>query len=310
MSILVIGGAGYIGTAIYNIMEVSVADNLLYEDRFLEDVPFYYCDVRDIDKLNKIVHNFDTVIVLAGIVGDAACAVNPQFTYDTNVKHVKWLADNYSGKVVFTSTCSVYGKNDKILDESSEVNPLSVYAETKLMAEQYLLTKKPDSLIFRLGTLYGMSGSYSRPRLDLVVNVLTMKAAIGEKLRVFGGDQWRPILHVKDVASAIKFGLNSNLSGLYNLGEQNITIKGMAENIVKLIPGSSVSYEDILFEDRRNYKVDFNKILSTGWAPVNSFARGVLDMHKVFHEKRIKNLTNPLYHNGNYIEKNIGQLHG
>lgn len=310
MKILVIGGAGYIGTAVYNILPVSVLDNLTFEDRFLEGVPFYYCDVRDLEALDKIVHNFDTVIVLAGIVGDAACAVNPQFTYDINVKHVKWLADNYSGKVIFTSTCSVYGKNDKILDESSEVNPLSVYAETKLIAEQYLLDKKPDSLVFRLGTLYGMSGSYSRPRLDLVVNVLTMKAALGEKLRVFGGDQWRPILHVKDVASAINFGINNNLSGLYNLGEQNITIKGVAENIVKLIPGSSVSYEDILFEDRRNYRVNFNKILNTGWLPEYDFDGGVLDMYKVFNEKRIKNLANPLYHNGNFIEKNIGDLHG
>lgn len=301
MKILAVGGAGYIGTAVYNILPVSVLDNLTFEDRFLEDVFFYYCDVRDLEALDKIVHNFDTVIVLAGIVGDAACAVNPQFTYDTNVKHVKWLADNYSGKVIFTSTCSVYGKNDKVLDEVSEVNPLSVYAETKLVAEQYLLSKKPDSLIFRLGTLYGLSGKYSRPRLDLVVNVLTMKAAKGETLRVFGGDQWRPILHVKDVAEAIKFGLENNLFGLYNLGSENVTIKDAAEKILKIIPGT-ISYEDILFEDRRNYKVNFSKILSTGWKPKHTFHQGVLDMYKVFKENRIKDTSNPLYHNGNFIQ--------
>ena len=268
MKTLVIGGAGYIGSHISEIMDTVVFDNLLFEDRFLTPVPFIYGDVRNLEEL-EIVHDYDTIVVLAGIVGDGACAVDPKLTYDTNVKHV-----------IFTSTCSVYGKNDDLLNEESPVNPLSIYAETKLEAERYLLEKKPDSLVFRLGTLYGMSGAFSRPRLDLVVNVLTQKAVQGETLTVFGGEQWRPILHVKDVAEAIRGGI---------------------ERIVSIVPGK-VEYQDILFEDKRNYKVSFSKIASTNWAPRHSFVEGVRDMAEVFSQHRIKNMNDPTYHNANYMK--------
>lgn len=300
MKTLVIGGAGYIGSHISEIMDTVVFDNLLFEDRFLTPVPFIYGDVRNLEEL-EIVHNYPTVVVLAGIVGDGACAVDPKLTYDTNVKHVKWLADNYKGKIIFTSTCSVYGKNDDLLNEQSPVNPLSIYAETKLEAERYLLEKKPDSLVFRLGTLYGMSGAFSRPRLDLVVNVLTQKAVQGETLNVFGGEQWRPILHVRDVAEAIKFGIENNLSGLYNLGSENVTIRQIAEKILNTVPGK-VEYQDILFEDKRNYKVSFNRINATGWIPKYFFDEGVEEMAKVFSQHRIKNINDPIYHNANYMK--------
>jgi len=300
MRTLVLGGAGYIGSHISEIIDTVVFDSLLFEDRFLTPVPFIYGDVRNLDEL-EIVHDYDTIVVLAGIVGDAACAVDPNLTHDTNVKHVKWLADNYKGKIIFTSTCSVYGKNDSLLDEDSPTNPLSIYAETKLEAERYLLEKRPDSLVFRLGTLYGMSGAFSRPRLDLVVNVLTQKAVAGETLTVFGGEQWRPILHVKDVAEAVKYGLENNLSGLYNLGSENVTIKEIAEKLIDIVPGN-IEYQDILFEDKRNYKVSFSRIQKAGWAPKHSFIEGVRDMAEVFSQNRIKNMLNPLYHNANYMK--------
>ncbi len=302
MKVLVLGGAGYIGSYISEFMEVTILDNLLFEDRFLNPVPFIYQDVRE-DL--EIVHDFDAVIDLAAIVGDAACAANPRLTYDTNVTHVKWLADHYEGKVVFTSTCSVYGKNDKFLTEEDETNPLSVYAETKLEAEQYLLKKKPDSLVFRLGTLYGMSGNYSRPRLDLVINVLTQRAVRGETLNVFGGEQWRPVLHVRDVGNAIKYGLKKNISGLYNLGSRNVTIKEAAEEIAYRIP-SDIVYQDIMFEDKRNYRVDFSKFLNTGWAPSFTLRGGIDEMARVFSEGRIKDFSNPLYHNANYMRNLCG----
>jgi nucleoside-diphosphate-sugar epimerase len=308
MSVLVIGGAGYIGDGITDLLpNCDIFDNLTYDDRYLKDVTFIYGDVRNLEHLDKIVHNYDTLIVLAGIVGDAACAVNPEFTYDTNVKHVKWLADNYNGKIIYTSTCSVYGMNDNLLNESSPTNPLSIYAETKLEAEQYLLSKKPNSVIFRLGTLFGLSGKYSRPRLDLVVNVLTLRATRGEILHVFGGDQWRPILHVKDVAHAVVHSLLMDVpGGVYNLCRKNVTIKDAANVIRSVIP-CSIEYQDIMFEDRRNYKVSDQKILDTGFVyPEHlTVTKGVSEMAKVFKEGRVKNPYNALYHNGNHI----GELH-
>ena len=307
-NILILGGAGYIGGAIATRLQnkVSVLDNLLYEERYLRDVEFFNVDIRNIEELSKIIHNYDTVIVLAGLVGDAACAVDPSMTRDINITHVKWIADNYKGKIVYTSTCSVYGKNDNLIDETALPNPLSVYAETKLEAEQYLINARPDTLIFRLGTLYGVSDSYSRPRLDLVVNVLTMRAALGETLKVFGGDQWRPLLHVKDVAEAMIYGLENNLSGIFNLSERNVILKDIAEEILKLVPGATVEYNELPFEDQRNYKVKNDKILAAGWKPKYTLSDGIAEIYDLFKTKRMKDHTDPIYHNGNYLGKIYG----
>jgi nucleoside-diphosphate-sugar epimerase len=305
--ILIIGGAGYIGGSIVDrIKNIAVLDCLLYEDRYLRNVEFFNVDVRNIKELEKIVHEYDTLIVLAGLVGDAACAVDPEMTNDINVIHVKWLADNFKGKIVYTSTCSVYGKNNDLIDEAALPNPLSIYAETKLEAEQYLINAKPDSLIFRLGTLYGISDTYSRPRLDLVVNVLTMRAALGETLKVFGGEQWRPLLHVKDVAEAMIYGLENNLSGIYNLSERNVILKDIAEEILKLVPDAIVEYNELPFEDQRNYKVKNDKILSTGWKPKYTLADGINEIYSLFKTKRLKDHTDSIYHNGNYLGKIYG----
>ena len=301
---LVIGGAGYIGGALTNINgDLHVADNLLFEDRYLKPVNFTYLDVRDLKVLDSIVHNYNTLIVLAGLVGDPACTVDEQLTYDINVKHIKWLAENYRGKIIYTSSCSVYGKNDNLIDETAQPNPLSIYAETKLIAEEYLLNYKPDSLIFRLGTLYGIGDHYSRPRLDLVVNVLTLRAAKGLPLKVFGGDQWRPIINVHDVAEGILYGMDNNLSGVYNLAEKNVTIAQLAETINKVVPDIEIFYEDILFEDRRNYKVKTDKILATGWEPFYNLEQGIKKLYKTFKENRLKDVDNIIYHNGNFIKK-------
>lgn len=305
--ILILGGAGYIGGCLVDrLKNVSVLDNLIYENRYLRDVEFFNTDVRDVDQLSKIVDNFDTIIILAGLVGDAACAVDLQMTKDINVKHVKWLADNFKGKMVYTSTCSIYGKNDSLIDETATPNPLSAYAETKLEAEQYLTSNRPETLIFRLGTLYGLGDRFSRPRLDLVVNVLTMRAALGETLRVFGGEQWRPLLHVKDVAEATIYGLENNLSGIFNLSERNVTMKDIAEEILQAIPNSTVEYNEIPFEDKRNYRVKNDKILSTGWNPKYKLIDGINEVYSLFRDNRIKNNNDPIFHNGNYIRKEYG----
>ncbi len=301
--ILVIGGAGYIGGAISDILNVTVLDNLMFEDRYLKPVPFIFEDVRNKKELLSKVMPYDILIVLAGLVGDPACEVNKELTYDINIKHVKWLTNNYSGKIVYMSSCSVYGKNDDLIDEKAILNPLSTYAESKLMCEK-LLSKREDALIYRLGTLYGVGDLYSRPRLDLVVNLLTMKATKGETLNVFGGDQWRPIINVKDVALSIKHGIENNLSGIYNLSERNVKIWDLAIDIVKLIPTKGgIKQTEMLFEDKRNYKVKADKIYSTGWKPKYDLNEGILSLAKLFKENRIKNTTNELYHNGNFMRK-------
>lgn len=303
--ILIIGGAGYIGGAISEILDVTILDNLMFEDRYLKPVPFHYADVRDLKALDRIVHEYDILIVLAGLVGDLACSIDPLLTYDINVKHVDWLAKNYSGKIVFTSSCSVYGKNNNLLEETSPVNPLSLYAKTKLEAEEILLLYKPDTLIYRLGTVFGVGDLYSRPRLDLVVNILTARATQGKVLKVFGEDQWRPLIHVKDVANGIAFGIENNLSGVYNLSYSNKRIKDIAISISDYIP-TEIEYSSIPYEDLRNYRVTGFKMKETGWSPSLTLDTGIAEIHELIKSNRIKELDNELYHNGNFIRKYYG----
>lgn len=310
VKILIVGGCGYVGGYLTDHLtsggyDVAVYDNLMYESRFLKDVSFIYGDIRDLNKLDKVVHDYDAVIWLAAIVGDGACAINPSLTELINYGCTKWLVDNYKGKIIFMSTCSIYGINNHLIDEDASPNPLSVYAETKAEAEQYIVNNTKDYLIFRLGTLFGLGDQFSRLRLDLVTNILTLKATKGSPLTVFGGEQWRPLLHVKDVSTAIGYCLNNNVTGLYNLSYKNYTIREMAEIIQNVVPGSKLICTDMKFEDLRNYRVKTDKFASTGWKPTYDLEYGINEIHKVIKEDRIVNPDDPVYSNAVYLKEKI-----
>lgn len=200
--VLVAGGAGYVGgylvdAAIEAGHQVRVFDKLVYEDAYLKDVDFAYGDINDIEALKPHLDWADTVVWLAAFVGDPACALNPALTMETNVESVKNLVANFSGRIIFPSTCSVYGAQDGLLDESSPFDPLSLYAESKIAAEKVLLAAPNETLIFRLGTLFGLSDTYSRLRVDLVLNVLTIRAVREKQMSVFGGQQFRlSLIHI------------------------------------------------------------------------------------------------------------------
>ena len=212
--ILITGGAGYIGGYLTDLLikenyEITVLDNLFFESRYMKNVNFIYGDITDYDLVNKILENdYDIIVCLAAFVGDGACSVNPDHTFKVNYESMKNIKERFEKKIIFMSTCSVYGFSEGTIDENGFKNPLSLYAKSKIMTEEEL-KDHDDKCIFRLGTLYGVGDSYSRIRLDLVVNILTMKAALGEKLQVFGGDQWRPLLHVRDVGESIVFAIKN-----------------------------------------------------------------------------------------------------
>lgn len=305
--ILICGGAGYIGGYLTDLLEqngyqVTVYDNLTYETRYLKDVSFICGDIRDTKKLSKIIFKFDAIIWLAALVGDGACTVDVPLTNDINYKSTKWLSRNYKGKIVFASTCSVYGINDDLIDETAKTNPLSVYARTKLKAEEEIIKNSKDHLIFRLGTLFGMSDSHSRIRLDLVVNVLTKKAVTNEALTITGKEQWRPLLHVKDVAEAILFGLNKNIKGLYNLSAKNYRISEIGRTIEKIIPKTRIQYVDISYEDMRNYKVKSNKFRKLGWKPKYNLVYGIKEIARLINENRVKDVDDKIYSNVDYLK--------
>ena len=304
MKILVVGGAGYVGGGIVDKLvpnhEVTVYDSLVYETSYRKEVNFIYGDIRDHKKLNSILNNYDSVIWLAALVGDGACSINPSLTQEINAESVKNLTKNYSGRIVFLSTCSVYGAQEGVLSEDSSTNPLSEYASSKLIAEKYL--EDSNVIIFRLGTLFGISDQYSRIRLDLVVNILVTKALMENKMSVFGGDQWRPLLHVNDVANAIDVTIETQVNGIFNLHYQNFKIIEIAEEIEKKITTSEIIKTPLEFQDARNYQVTSEKLhRETGFKAEVDLKVGIDEIYELISKNRIKDISDPRYSNQNFL---------
>jgi nucleoside-diphosphate-sugar epimerase len=306
MKVLVVGGAGYVGGGIVDKLsqnhEVTVYDSLVYETSYRKNVNFILGDIREYDKLNKILNNFDVVIWLAALVGDGACSINPELTYEINSESIKNLVTNFDKRIVFLSTCSVYGAQDGVLTEESETNPLSEYASSKLLGEQYL--KDSNSIIFRLGTLFGISDQFSRVRLDLVVNILTAKALMEKKISVFGGDQWRPLLHVKDVANAIDQTVDTSLNGIYNLHYKNYKIIDIAEKIKEKIGDVEIDITPMSFEDARNYQVSSEKLeKESKFKAEIGLEQGIDEIYELILNNRIKDINDPRYSNQNFLKE-------
>lgn len=305
MNILVVGGAGYVGGGIVDKLQqkhqVTVYDSLIYENEFRKNVNFIYGDIRDYFKLNKILKNYDAVVWLAALVGDGACSINPTLTYEINSDSVKNLVGNFKGKIIFFSTCSVYGAQEGVLNEESEVNPLSEYAKSKLVAEEILTNS--DAIVFRLGTLFGIGDEFSRIRLDLVVNVLVTKALIDNKMSVFGGEQWRPLLHVKDVANAVDHTIESSLKGVFNLHYKNFKISEIADLIKEKISNVEIVTTPLPFQDARNYQVSSEKLkLASNFVAEVSLEKGIEEVFNLISSGRIKDINNPRYSNQNFLK--------
>ena len=306
MNVLVVGGAGYVGGGIVDKLKenhnVTVFDSLIYEESYRKDVNFVYGDIRDKDKLLSVLNKNDAVIWLAALVGDGACSINPELTFEINSESVKFLAENFKKRIVFLSTCSVYGAQDGMLDETSSINPLSEYASSKVQAEEYL--QNSDAIIFRLGTLFGISDEFSRIRLDLVVNILVTKALTEGKLTVFGGEQWRPLLHVNDVANAINHTLEGGVTGIFNLHYKNFKIIDIANEIIQKVPSAIIETTPMKFQDARNYQVSSEKLFnSTGFKAEVDLRSGIQEVFDLISNNRIKDVNHIRYSNQNYLKK-------
>jgi nucleoside-diphosphate-sugar epimerase len=280
--------------------KVRVYDALLYEESYRKPVDFVYGDVRDLETLKPQLQWADAVVWLAALVGDPACALHPDVSVEINQESIKTLAGNFDGRIVFLSTCSVYGAQDSVLDEASALNPLSVYAVTKLEAEKYLADK--NAVIFRLGTLFGVGDLFSRIRLDLVVNTLTVRAHRSGEIKVFGGDQFRPLLHVRDAARAIVQNLETKHRGIYNLHRQNVRIIDLAYQVRNHFPDMLIEQTEMPFQDTRNYRVSSDKAQSIlGFKATASIDDGIEDIKGLLETGRLKDVDNPRYTNQGFL---------
>jgi nucleoside-diphosphate-sugar epimerase len=328
--VLVIGGAGYIGSALLPKLldkgyRVRLVDLLLYGTEPIQkwlDHPhleIMQVDFRQIDKIVEAMRDIDAVIHLGGIVGDPACALDEELTTDINLMATRMIAEVAKGSgvghFIFASTCSVYGASDHLLDERSELNPVSLYARSKIASEKVLRKMADDRfspVILRLGTIYGLSG---RPRFDLVVNLLTAKAFVDHEITIFGGDQWRPFLHVDDAARAILTALEAPLNvvrnQIFNVGsnEQNYTIRQIGETILTHVPDAQVinKGDDV---DRRNYWVNFTKIQKTlGFVPKWTVEQGVDQVIQALQSGRVRDYKDARYSNVKFLtEEGIYRL--
>ncbi len=322
-SVLVIGGAGYIGSALTRRLlelgyRVRVLDLLVYGDEAIRD--FYehpgfelICgDFSHIDTVVRSALGMDAIVHLGAIVGDSACQVCEEVTVEINLRATRTIAEVGKGfgvsRFVFASTCSVYGASDEILDEQSALNPLSLYARTKIASEKILVSLADDAFaptILRFGTIFGLSG---RPRFDLVVNLLAAKAIKDGEIGIVGGAQWRPFVHVKDVAEAIRLTLEApkrNVCGqIFNVGsnEQNYQIGDLGELVRELVP--NVRITSLATPDPRNYRVRFDKIAKTlNFQPEYTVRDGVKEVVDAFVTGQIADYRNPTYNNLIYLKQ-------
>ena len=282
--ILLIGGAGYIGTVLIRYLldkkyEVTCLDNLIYNNSYsLKEFEktnrfnFILGDLRNDLLLNKLLVNYDAVIILAGLVGDPITKKYPEFSEEINNIGTKKLINNCKNKkiekLIFVSTCSNYGlsQDELPLNEEAELNPISLYAKQKVEIEKFILSQKNKTdyspTILRFATAFGLS---PRMRFDLTINQFTKSIFENEKLEVYDSGTWRPYCHVKDFARILEKILDANKQTtdfqVFNVGSNsnNFTKKQIVEQIFKFIPSNKVTFTEKT-KDRRNYKVDFSKI--------------------------------------------------
>ena len=316
--VLVVGGCGYIGSVLVESLldqgkQVLVLDAMHFGDEPLSRVMGHPAlsiireDFRHVEALTRALSGVGSVIHLGGLVGDPACAVDPDLTIDMNLTATKLVGEIAKAcgvkRFIFASSCSVYGACDDIVDEQSQFNPQSLYARTKVASEAVLAPLNDSGFAvtcLRFATVYGISG---RARFDLVVNLLCAKAVRDGVITVFGPGQWRPFVHVEDVARAIAIVLDAPIERIageaFNVGSdaQNYTLGQAAEMINRQVPEAEITVDEH-FADTRNYRVSFEKIRTNlGFEPVWTLELGISQVVAVVRSNQVGHYSLPTYSN-------------
>ncbi len=316
MKILITGGAGYIGSMITNValqnnIHVKVVDCLWFNQSIPlihysnPNYEFIRADICDTRMHESLLQDVDFVIHCAAVVGDPASKLFPELTqkinYDASIALFNKAVAMQKKGFIFFSTCSNYGSVEGIATEESELKPLSLYAETKVHTEQYIIENHKDLeyIVCRLSTVYGVS---PRMRFDLTVNDFTLNAFRKKYLDIFLPESYRPYIHVYDLANIILNLLEhfdkvkNNVFNLGFKGENYMKIE-IADAVQKHIDGVKI---DILKEggDLRDYKVDFSKLYSyLGLTNLFNVETSVKEIVEILQAKIITDFDQPVYYN-------------
>jgi len=306
-SVLVTGGAGYVGSALVPVLlqagyKVKVLDLYLYGEDVLAAVrgnpnlEEIKGDIRDRGLLKKVVLGCDSVIHLACISNDPSFELDPELgksiNYDAFVDLVKVARDGGVKRFVYASSSSVYGiKEEADVTEDLSLKPLTDYSKYKALCEEVLLRERAPGftvLVLRPSTVCGYS---PRVRLDLTVNILTNHAINNGVIKVFGGEQMRPNIHMDDMVRVYQEALQwpaAAIDGkIYNVGYQNYKVRDIADMVREVI-GSQVRIETVPTDDHRSYHVSSERIRrELGFVATRSVEDAARDLQKAFSENRI-----------------------
>lgn len=290
MKILVTGGCGYKGSVLVPKLlaighEVTVVD-ILWFGNFLEphkNLNVIQGDIRQ--PSDEWFVDVDVIIHLASVANDPCCDLNPKLSWETGPLASMLLADKaLKHKVrqfIYASSGSVYGVSDspRVVEETP-LNPISDYNKAKMVTERVLLSYSNEIVmqIIRPATVCGYS---PRMRLDVSVNMMTMQALSNKLMTVFGGDQTRPNIHIDDITDLYIFLLDKDFSGIYNAGFENLSILEIAEMVKQHTPAE---IQVTSSNDPRSYRLNSDKLLTTGFKPKKSVQIAIKEMISHFQQ--------------------------
>jgi len=304
--IFITGGAGYVGSKLVPKLlnlnfQVTVLDLMIYGEDVLTSHKNLRCvkgDIRDLRLLEKYIPGHDTVIHLACISNDPSFELNPELgksiNYDAFEPLVKVSINSNIRKFIYASSSSVYGiKKEKNVTEDMKLEPLTDYSRFKGDCERILNSYKSDEFITTTIRPSTVCGYAKRQRLDLVVNILTNHAFHNREIKVFGGDQLRPNVHIEDMVDSYLAVINADpkkVNGqIFNVGFKNQSVNELAADVKEII-GEDINIVNTKSDDNRSYHVSSEKIKEIlGFQTKHTVKDAVLDLKKAFEEKLLVN---------------------